>query len=109
MIYLNQRFSCTGGEVATVAVGFVDRLKSGELLSSVTSVAESGTSDFTISSSAVNVATIAVDGVDHIAGQALQYTVTVTGSPTLGEHKVHFEVDTDGGQTIKRGCYFDVE
>lgn len=61
------------GETRAFAIGFIDVLDSGELLSGTPTVAEVTTADLTLTQKRVNTATISINGVDHLAGQAVQF------------------------------------
>jgi hypothetical protein len=101
-----QRFVKTPSEVRTVRVGFKDLLESGELLTGTPTLSVSP-SGLTTASAAVNVATLTINGVSYVAGQAVTFTASSGTADTL--YEVSITVSTDASQTFQRYIYIAVE
>jgi hypothetical protein len=100
-------------EVRNVAVEYTGKLDSGELLTGSPTVAEVGSSDLTIANVAVSSATLTINGVSALAGQAV--TFNVTGGAAGRQYKIQITAATDStpAQTLidvaLLNCYEDDE
>ena len=87
-------------ETRAVALGFINKLESGELLTGTPTVAEETTSDLTITNKAVNTATLTISGISHAPGQAVQFLVTGGTANTLYSVDVLCGTDATPAQTL---------
>lgn len=81
------------GETRAIAVSFLGKLDSGELLTGTPTVAEETTTDLTLASKALNTAPLTIVDDSVVASQAVQFTVT--GGTTGVEYTVKITVGTD--------------
>lgn len=75
-----QRHVKTESEVVNVAIDMRGLLDEGELLTGTPTVEEVDTTDLTIASQAISVATLLINGESVAAGQAVQFSVAA-GEP----------------------------
>ena len=82
-----QRHTVARGEIVNVAVSMIGLLDAGELLTGTPTVLEVTTTDLTLGSKIVNTASITINSVVNLAGQAVTFTaaptVTALGSYTV--------------------------
>lgn len=104
-----QLYVVAQGETLTPALGFIDQLRSGELLTGTPTVAEVTSSDLTISNVGLNSGTITVDGVSHAANQAVQWSISGQLAAT-GKYRIRVTVSTDAtpAQTLVGYVLLDV-
>lgn len=103
-----QRPCFVEGEEPTPAVGFVDQLRSGELLTGTPTVTELSTSDLTISNEGLNGSEIEVDGETHSASQAVQFKITGQLAAT-GSYRLRVDVDTDASPAQKLSGFIEFD
>lgn len=66
----------TANEAVNVRVSFLGKLEDGELLTGTPTAVELVTSDLSITNVAVNTSTIPINGIDHLPGQAVIFSVS---------------------------------
>ncbi len=98
------------GETNNYAVSFAGILDSGELIASVTSVAEQTSSDLTITNETINTAALVLNHLTVAIGMAVQFTVVgqlmATATYTL---KITVVANGASAQTKIRYVRFKVE
>lgn len=83
----------TASETRNVAVGFLGKLDSGELLTGSPTVTDAS-GDLTIDNEAVSSSALTIDSVSHLTGQAVQFNVAGGAAGTT--YTVKIVVATDG-------------
>jgi len=86
--------------IRLASLGFIDELSSGELLTGTPIILEVDTTDLDLSSKAVNITTVTIDDVSHVAGQALQCLVTGGTAGTTYEITWQCGTDASPAQTM---------
>jgi len=94
----------SAGETDDGAVDFTDRLDSGETLSGTPTVTEVTSSDLTISSVAVNTATLTMFDTTIAIGAAVQFTVSGQLASTL--YTLNVTTSTSASRTFVRRVSF---
>ena len=107
MPYAPQRPSKTASEVRNVAVSFVGKLDSGELLTGSPTVAES-TGDLAIANVAVSTAALTINGASVAAGAAVQFSVSGGTAGTTYVITIACGTDSTPAQTLRGAIYLPV-
>ena len=94
-------------ETRNHAVSFIGMLDSGELLTGTPTVVEVTTTALTLGSKAVNTATLTINGVSNVAGQAVQYSCTTA---TAGAYVIRITCATNAtpAQTVSASVRLNV-
>ena len=90
----------TATEVRNVAVSFVGKLDSGELLTGTPTITEVDTSALTLTNKAVSSAALTINGVSVITGQALTFTVSGGVAGTAYQITCNCGTDASNAQTL---------
>ncbi len=88
-------------EVRLAAVSFLDKLRSGELLTGTPTAAEVGTSDLTLTNVANNSAALTIDGRAVAIAQAVQFKIVGGTASTAYTILVTATSDSSPAQTFK--------
>ena len=72
---IHQIVAGSPAKTETVSVSFLGKLEAGELLTGTPTVLEETTADLQLSSKVVNTTVLVINGVSHIAGQAITFSV----------------------------------
>jgi hypothetical protein len=99
-IKLDQRPVIAVGDTDFAKVDYTDYLDSTELLTGTPLVDEVTTTDLTITSKAINVASVRILERDVGIGKAVQFKVS--GQKVNTEYTIRITVSTDGGRTCVR-------
>lgn len=88
----NQIHSQVIGKARTHSLGFANELDTAELMTGTPIILETTTSTLTITNKKVNTATIDINGVEHLAGKALQCSVV---GDAAGTYEITWKCSTD--------------
>lgn len=102
-----QKWVLVPGEVRNFKVSFADELDAGELLASVSAVAEQTTSNLTISNEAVNTAALTINNATVPIGKAVQCKITGQVVNISYSVKVTVVTDSTPAQTLIGYIEFD--
>lgn len=95
-----ERRHMSAGETRMVAVSFIGKLDSGELLTGTPTVTEVTTTDLTLDNKAVNTAALTIDGATVAVGQAIQFSVTGGTAGTTYQITCSCGTDATPAQTL---------
>jgi hypothetical protein len=97
------------GETDGVRVDYTDYLRSGETISSITSVTITGESTaVTSASAAVTTAAVTILGNSVTTANALTFTLTATSTATVGSYEATIIAVSSASRTSKRKIGFNV-
>ncbi len=80
-------------EIRNVAISFIGRLDSGELLTGVPTIVEVTTSDLTLTNKTISTAKLTINGKSVAIGQAVQFKIS--GGLANIAYKIRITISTD--------------
>jgi hypothetical protein len=98
-----ERQTIRAGDTDGVRVSYADYLRSGETLSSISSIEITGTStNISVSGAAVSTGVLTILGASVAAAAAITFTVAPTTAATAGLYEVTLTTATSNSRTAKR-------
>ena len=98
-----ERQTIRAGDTDGVRISYADYLRSGETLSSISSIEITGTStNISVSSAAVSTGVLTILGTSVAASEAVTFTVAATTAATAGLYQVTLPTAPSHSRTAKR-------
>lgn len=108
MSVATQRQEKTASETRNVAVSFSGKLDSSELLTGTPTIVEVTTSALTLTNKVVSTASLTINGLTVITGEAIQFTVAGGTAGNAYTIKISCGTDSTPAQTLYGSLIIDV-